>query len=149
MHRLTLRVYYEDTDCGGVVYHANYLKFIERARSEIFFRADRLPEEAGGHFVVRRLQAEFYAPARLGESLEIETLPLRLRGAALTLLQRVFCGDRLLFEASVELAFIRQGRPVRMGRALTAFLESAFAEGSAKAPPHPTPRTDPPAEEPV
>lgn len=129
-----------------MVYHANYLKFIERARSEIFFRADRLPEGEEGLFVVRRLHADFIAPARLADTLQVQTVPEKMRAASVTLVQRVYRGETLLFKAAVELAFIRQGRPVRMSEALKGFLSAAFGAETAKEPPHHAPQKAPPPE---
>ena len=119
MHHFTLRVYYEDTDVGGVVYHANYLKFIERARSE-WVRAcgidqKRLLAEQGLGFVVRAISAEFVAPARYDDELRVETVQTGIMGVRIELRQRVLCGDRLLFTADVTLAAIsREGRPLRL-----------------------------------
>jgi len=127
MHHFTLRVYYEDTDVGGVVYHANYLKFIERARSE-WVRAcgidqKRLLAEQGLGFVVRAISAEFLAPARYDDELRVETVPTGMSGVRIELRQRVLCGDRLLFTADVTLAAIsREGRPLRLSPEIRAML---------------------------
>ena len=67
-----IRVYYEDTDAGGVVYHANYLKFCERARSELFFERGLSPAIDGGHFVVSQIEASFHSPAKLGDTLIVK-----------------------------------------------------------------------------
>lgn len=129
-HRLVVRVYYEDTDAGGVVYHASYLRFAERARTELL-RAHGLDhrglaEHAGGHLVVRRCLADFLAPARLDELLEIETVATRLGGATLTLLQTVRRGEVPLVRLQVEVAFVGpDGRP----RRLPAALRGPFAAG--------------------
>lgn len=129
-HRLAVRVYYEDTDAGGVVYHASYLRFAERARTELL-RAHGLDhrglaEHALGHLVVRRCLADFLAPARLDDLLEIETVATRLGGASLTLLQTVRRGEVPLVRLEVEIAFVGpDGRP----RRLPAALRGAFGAG--------------------
>lgn len=118
-HIFSLRVYYEDTDMGGIVYHANYLKFIERARSDWVRRRgidqNRLRAE-GVVFAVRRIEATFLAPARLDDALEVRTLLEAVRGARLILSQEVALGARPLFSARVQLAAIdmASGAPRRL-----------------------------------
>ncbi len=88
-----VRVYYEDTDAGGVVYYANYLKFMERARSEwlrtLGFEQDRLREEQGILFAVRRVSVEYLLPARFNEQLLVSVKMVRLRRASMDLVQDV------------------------------------------------------------
>ncbi len=122
-HRLVVRVYYEDTDAGGVVYHASYLRFAERARTELLRTAGldhaTLLEREGGHLVVRRLEVDFLSPARLDDLLEVETRPLAVAGARLRLEQTVRRGPDRLARLSVEVAFVgRDGRPKRLPEAL-------------------------------
>lgn len=118
-HIFSLKVYYEDTDMGGIVYHANYLKFIERARSDWVRRRgidqNRLRAE-GVVFAVRRIEAEFLAPARLDDALEVRTTVEAVRGTRLILLQEVALGTRPLFSARVQLAAIdmASGAPRRL-----------------------------------
>jgi acyl-CoA thioester hydrolase len=129
-HRLAVRVYYEDTDAGGVVYHASYLRFAERARTELL-RAHgldhrTLAERAGGHLVVRRCVADFRSPARLDDLLEVETAAARLGGASLTLVQSVRRDGAILARLEVEIAFIGpDGRPRRLPAALRGALGGA------------------------
>ena len=118
MHRFDVTVHYEDTDLSGFVYHANYLKFIERARSD-WVRAlgvDQTALRAAGHvFVVTRIDARFLAPAALDNSLTIHTKPLSATPARLTLHQAVHRADTPLFEAQVTLACMTlRGRPTRL-----------------------------------
>src|SRR5580693_2433163 len=92
-HRYTLRVYYEDTDAGGVVYHASYLRYAERARTEAL-RDLRIPHAAliaqyGLMFVVRRIKVDYLRPARIDESLTVVTQPVQVGGASLLLRQEV------------------------------------------------------------
>ncbi|MEL7013052.1 MAG: tol-pal system-associated acyl-CoA thioesterase [Pseudomonadota bacterium] len=118
-HRFAVRVYYEDTDMGGIVYHANFLKFIERARSE--WVAERgidqlaMRDQEGVVFAVRRIDAEFIKPARYGEELEVRTGVASLTGARLVMDQVVWRGDERLFAAQVTAACMTlDGRPTRL-----------------------------------
>lgn len=120
-HRFRLRVYYEDTDAAGVVYHAGYLGFAERARTEAL-RDLGVPhaEMAALHdlmFMVRRVKIDYLAPARLDESLVVETVPLAVRGASVLLRQRVLRerDGQALAELELELVCVRQ-RDQRPGR---------------------------------
>lgn len=100
---MKIRVYYEDTDCGGIVYHANYLKYCERARSEIFFQAGIPPLKDGIGFVVKDMQIEFLSPAKLGDLLEVKTILLEQKNASLKLAQNIFCQNREIFKAQLTL----------------------------------------------
>lgn len=122
-HYMRIRVYYEDTDFTGLVYHANYLRFMERGRSNYLRllgadqRAlfDEAESEAPGFaFVVRSMQIEFLKPAHMDEVLDIVTRPLEVRGASITLHQEVRRGDTLLLDARVKVAFVSAGqaRPI-------------------------------------
>ena len=117
-HRFTLRVYYEDTDMGGIVYHANFLKFIERARSEwvaeIGIDQAEMREE-GVVFAVRRIECDYLRPARYGDDLEVRTTTASVSGARLVMDQRVMRGEKVLFSAQVTVACITMtGQPVRL-----------------------------------
>ncbi|MEF3191177.1 MAG: YbgC/FadM family acyl-CoA thioesterase [Campylobacterales bacterium] len=107
---MQIRIYYEDTDAGGVVYHANYLKFCERARSQIFFDARMLPTQEGGHFVVSRIEADFLRPAKLGDLIRVETSLLEMGKVSLRLKQQLLREDELLFSAIIKLGFVKDGR---------------------------------------
>ena len=118
-HLFETRVYYEDTDLAEIVYYANYLKFIERARTELVrsqgIDQTRLKEEAGIVFAVRRVEADYLAPARFDDVLTVETFPEAMTPARVTLVQRVLRGDTLLFDARVTLvALASDGRPTRL-----------------------------------
>ena len=103
-----VRVYYEDTDSGGVVYYANYLKFFERARTEWLrnfgLNQDKLAQEQGLIFVVRRAELEFERPARLDELLEITVEPLKLARVYVRLAQEARRGAEVLARAEVQVA---------------------------------------------
>jgi acyl-CoA thioester hydrolase len=127
MHRHPVRVYYEDTDAGGIVYHANYLKFAERARSE-WVRAlgldqKRLREERGLIIVVRRMEVDFLRPALYDDLLEVTTTLRGLGGARIELDQAVLRGDEKLFAALVTLVCVgTDGRAARLPEDLRTLL---------------------------
>lgn len=112
-HRHALRVYYEDTDLAGIVYYANYLKFIERARSEwvrgLGVDQGRLRDEAGIVFAVRRVEADYLRPAKFDDILDVETALVTLGGARIVLRQEVRRGDEVLFAAVVTLVCLTAG----------------------------------------
>ncbi|MFN3293681.1 MAG: tol-pal system-associated acyl-CoA thioesterase [Gemmobacter sp.] len=127
MHRFALRVYYEDTDLAGIVYYANYLKFIERARSEwvrgLGVDQVRLKAESGIVFAVRRVEADYLSPARFDDVLEVRTTLQAAGGARIDLLQEVWRDEARLFSAVVRLvALAADGRPARLPAALRASL---------------------------
>lgn len=123
--RLSIRVYWEDTDGSGIVYHAGYLRFAERARTEFLralgFDQSTLLEEAGIAFAVRRMEIDFLSPARLDDLLEVATSVTEIGGASLSMRQRVERGGRTLADMNVKLACMdRRGRPVRLPAAFRA-----------------------------
>lgn len=127
-HRHPVRVYYEDTDAGQVVYYANYLKFIERGRSE-WLRARgvdqaRLLADTGVAFVVRRVEADYLRPARLDDLLDVETCMVLEHGPRIELDQAVRRGDAVLFTARVTLVCVDAAlmRPCRPPPAVQAAL---------------------------
>ena len=103
---MKIRVYYEDTDTGGVVYHSNYLNFCERARSEAFFQKGMTPVLENGHFVARKVNADFYTSAKLGDLLKIKTKLLEMKAASFSLRQTVFRDDVKIFELEILLVYI-------------------------------------------
>lgn len=118
-HSFTCRVYYEDTDMAGIVYHANFLKFIERARSEwvesLGLDQRAMKEQDGTAFVVRRMLCDYLSPAHYGDTLRVETLPEKLTGARMVLRQVVWRGADRLFEAEVTVVMLGpEGRAVRL-----------------------------------
>ncbi|RIA01457.1 tol-pal system-associated acyl-CoA thioesterase [Cereibacter sphaeroides] len=118
-HRFALRVYYEDTDLAGIVYYANYLKFIERARSEwvrgLGVDQARLRAESGIVFAVRRIEADYLRPAVFDDLLEVETRLVETGGARILLDQEVRRGEERLFAARVVLVCLgADGRAARL-----------------------------------
>jgi acyl-CoA thioester hydrolase len=119
-HRFQVRVYYEDTDFSGYVYHANYLKFCERARSDLIRSrgVDQNALAAGEtklFFVIRRMDCQFLKPAVFDDVLTVETIPIETSGARFEMQQRVLRGAEELFSAEVTAVLIDgRGRPVRI-----------------------------------
>ncbi len=124
---MQIRVYYEDTDTGGVVYHANYLKFCERARSEAFYALGLTPELESGHFVARRLSAEFIASAKLGDLLEVKSELINMKAASFDLKQEIYKDGQKIFELEILLAYITfEGKPQKLNAATKELLLSLF-----------------------
>jgi len=118
-HRFELRVYYEDTDLAGIVYYANYLKFIERARSEYLRELGidqmALREAEGIVFAVRHLEADYLQPARFDDELSVKTTLAAISGARLVLQQEVTRRGEVLFSARVTLVALSDtSRPTRL-----------------------------------
>jgi acyl-CoA thioester hydrolase len=117
-HRLPVRVYYEDTDMAGIVYYANYLRYIERARSD-WVRGLGLDQnqmkEDGVVFAVRRVEADYLSPAKLDDELVVETEVMSVTGVRLVMDQQVKRGEEILFRAVVTVVCIGEGgQPVRL-----------------------------------
>jgi acyl-CoA thioester hydrolase len=139
-HVLPVRVYYEDTDFSGVVYHAGYLRFMERGRTDylrllgvdhraLFEETER--EAPGFAFVVRTMRIEFQKPARMDDVLEIHTAPEEVKGASIRLHQRVMRGDDVLVEAHVRVAFVSGGKPRRIPAPLRIAMRADQASTSS------------------
>ena len=118
-HVMPVRVYYEDTDFTGIVYHANYLRFMERGRTNylrligadhrvLFEAAEK--EAPGFAFVVRSMTIDFLKPARMDDILHIVSEPADVKGTSVTIHQRVMRGDEVLVESDVRVAFVSGGR---------------------------------------
>jgi acyl-CoA thioester hydrolase len=126
-HAMQVRVYYEDTDFTGIVYHANYLRFMERGRTNYLrligadHRAlfEQTEKEAPSFaFMVRSMKIDFRKPAFMDDLLEVRTLSREVSGASIVLVQRVMRGEEVLVEAEVRVAFVSEGRPKRIPEAL-------------------------------
>ena len=128
MFSLTLRVYWEDTDAGGVVYHASYVRFLERARTEWLRAAGHdqttLRGEGNLLLVVRAMRLDFLRPARLDDLLDVTVTPVDAKGAGLRCRQTIRHGEHLLLEAEVDVACLRAAdfRPTRIPAGLLADL---------------------------
>ena len=132
-HVMPVRVYYEDTDFSGIVYHANYLRFMERGRTNylrllgadhgaLFAQAES--EAPGLAFVVRAMQIEFLKPARMDDVLTVETTPQEVKGASIVLRQRVLRADETLVEARVRVACVSGGRARPIPKALRMAMQA-------------------------
>ena len=119
---MTIRVYYEDTDAGGIVYHTNYIKYCERARSEILFAHGLTPLDHQTGLIVRDLRATFHGSAVLGDLLDVTTEIIELKRVTMRLRQCVYRGDTLLFEMEIYLANMIDGRPGRIRKELADLL---------------------------
>jgi acyl-CoA thioester hydrolase len=137
-HVMPVRVYYEDTDFSGIVYHANYLRFMERGRSNylrllgaeqrgLFEATER--EAPGFAFVVRSMTIEFLKPARMDDVLDVVTEYEEIKGASITLKQQVRRGEDLLIEAHVRVAFVSGGRARPIPKPLRLAMGEKLAEG--------------------
>ena len=130
---MQVRVYYEDTDFSGVVYHANYLRFMERARTNhlrllgaeqhaLFAQAES--EAPGFAFVVRSMQIDYLKPARMDDVLDVVTWPVAVKGASITLAQQVRRGEEVLVKSEVRVAFVSEGRAHPIPKALRVLLKA-------------------------
>ena len=104
---MKIRVYYEDVDIGGVVYHSKYLNFCERARSELFFAHSKTPVWQGYHFVVKSLQASYHKPAFFGDVLEVKTTLQDITRAKVLLEQTIYKDNTKIFSMDIELVCMR------------------------------------------
>ncbi len=131
VHVLPVRVYFEDTDFAGLVYHANYLKFCERGRSDFIrllgiYHQDLANPEKGeaSVFVVRRIEIDYLRPARLDDVLEVVTRCEEVGGASLTLVQEVRRGEAVIVRARVVVVLVSSsGKPQRLGQLVRGALE--------------------------
>jgi acyl-CoA thioester hydrolase len=118
-HALPIRVYYEDTDFSGVVYHASYLRFLERGRTELLrdlgvHQAALHGDAAALAFAVRRMTIDWLKPARMDDMVTVETRIGAIKGASLMLLQRILRGEELLLTAEVLVVAVSSGKPARL-----------------------------------
>ena len=134
-HRFALTVYFEDTDTAGIVYYANYLKFMERARSDMIRAAGidlaRELRASGRTYAVAEVDIKYRAPAYLGEDLVVVSTIQAVRAASVTIHQRVMRGDRLLTDAIVTAAFLTADqRPQRQPREWVERFQSIANSGT-------------------
>ena len=132
-HHMQIRVYYEDTDFSGIVYHANYLRFMERGRTNHLrmmgaeqhaLFAEAQAETPGFAFVVRSMQIDYLKPARMDDVLDVVTWPREVKGASITVAQEVRRGTELLVKAQVRVAFICDGRAQPIPKALRMLMKA-------------------------
>lgn len=112
---MKIRVYYEDTDAGGIVYHTNYIKYCERARSEIFFSRGMMPFEGDrSGFVVRTIEAAFTGIAKLGDLLKVHTEVLEIKRSSVILKQTITKESKEIFTMQIVLVYLREGKPTKI-----------------------------------
>lgn len=126
---MKIRVYYEDTDAGGVVYHSNYLKFCERARSELFFDKNiDIFDPKKGHFLMTKADCSFISSARLGDILELKSSLIELKKVSLKIKQTIFLKNKPCFEAIFTLAYLKDGKLAAIDLDLIAHLKELFSK---------------------
>jgi acyl-CoA thioester hydrolase len=120
IHKLPIRIYYEDTDAGGVVYHSNFINFAERGRTELLrfmgFENKSLHESQGILFVVRHINADYLKPAVLDDLLELQSIVTQVKNTSLVMKQSIYRNTDMVFSADVTVVCIDEGsrRPVRI-----------------------------------
>jgi acyl-CoA thioester hydrolase len=129
VYKVQIRVYYEDTDVGGVVYYANYLKFCERARSDAFFNAGVSPHQDNQFFVVKSLSADYISPAIFGDILDVSTQIVQIKKASIELNQKIYRANELLFSMNVNLVFLNNKKPAKIPENFTKILEIFKKQG--------------------
>ena len=123
MFKFKTKVYYEDTDAGGIVYYANYLKFIERARTnmiqELGFSLQSLSEQFDCHFVVKNINCDYIKSAKLEDDITVQTVFLNIKNASFELEQNIFRNDELIFKSKVIMVNINSlGKPLKIPQSL-------------------------------
>jgi acyl-CoA thioester hydrolase len=133
-HVLPLRVYYEDTDLSGMVYHANYLRYMERARTEFFrlagvTRMADLDSDEPTAWAIRDVRARYHRPARVDDALTVKTVLVAISGARIEAVQKIYAGEILLVEGRIEACIVTlTGKPRRLPAALRDLLTPFLIE---------------------
>jgi len=127
MHTFKIKIYYEDTDSGGVVYYANYLKFIERARTNLIqdlgFTLQSLSKDYDSHFVVKNINCDYIQSAQLEDELKIQSQFLKIKKASLQIEQNIFRENDMIFQSQVLLVNINSsGKPIKIPETLLTLL---------------------------
>jgi len=127
MHTFKIKIYYEDTDSGGVVYYANYLKFIERARTNLIqdlgFTLQSLSKDYDSHFVVKNINCDYIQSAQLEDELKIQSQFLKIKKASLQIEQNIFRENVMIFQSQVLLVNINSsGKPIKIPETLITLL---------------------------
>ncbi len=121
---MKIRIYYEDTDAGGIVYHTNYLKYCERARSELFFSKGVNPFSQNRGFVVKSIsKANFISPAKLGDLIEVKSKIVKIAAASILMHQEIYRLNEKLFEAEILIVYVEDQKVKRIPKELLEFLE--------------------------
>jgi acyl-CoA thioester hydrolase len=110
-----VRIYYEDTDIEGIVYHTNYLKYCERVRSELFFQKGLSPHNEKQFFVVKSIQADYNKSAKFGDVLDIKTKLIELKKASIILEQTIYNKSKeIIFLAKIKLVYLKNNKPSKI-----------------------------------
>ncbi|PIF04807.1 MAG: acyl-CoA thioester hydrolase [Arcobacter sp.] len=125
---MQIRVYYEDTDAGGVVYHANYLKYCERARSEFFFQAGLTPVIDDAHFVIRKMDCDFLKSAFFADMLDVTSRIEIINRASFVMIQEIKRNGEVLFRTRATLVLAKDGKPKKIDSNIKDLLQSLFAK---------------------
>ncbi|OCL86529.1 YbgC/FadM family acyl-CoA thioesterase [Arcobacter porcinus] len=120
---MKLRVYYEDTDCGDMVYHSNYLNYCERARSELFFQKGLLPHSNTHFFVVKECKANWIKSAKFADILDVKTELIEKKAASIIMKQDILKDEELIFSAEFKLVFLKNGKPSKIPSEIFEILE--------------------------
>ncbi len=121
---MKVRIYYEDTDAGGIVYHANYFKYCERLRSETFFQNDIKPLHNQCGFVVRKIiDADFFKPAFLGDLLDVHIKITNFKKTSFAILHEIFRGDEKIFQTNMLVVYVDKGKPKKIPQDMFDFLQ--------------------------
>ncbi len=121
---MKVRIYYKDTDMGGIVYHSNYLDFCEMARSELFFEQGKSPMINSCHFAIKKIEANFLSPSYLGDLLDVTTVVTKIKHVSLNLYHQILRDDKLIFTQKVTLVFLcKDGKPHRIDEETKEFFK--------------------------
>ncbi|MCH9814341.1 MAG: YbgC/FadM family acyl-CoA thioesterase [Epsilonproteobacteria bacterium] len=121
---MKVRIYYKDTDMGGIVYHSNYLNFCEMARSELFFSHGRSPMIGECHFAIKKINANYHKPSFLGDLLEVKTKLIQVKHTSIEIAHAIYRADTLIFTMEVLLVFLcKDGKPHRIDEETKAFFK--------------------------
>ena len=108
---MNIFVYYEDTDATGIVYHPNYLKFCDRARSDYFFNTGTPVGKQDGHLIIHSLQCKYISPAKVGDKLYIESKILKLKKTSIELEQSIYLDDKVIFKLEIKMLYVVNKKP--------------------------------------
>lgn len=108
---MNIRIYYEDTDATGIVYHPNYLKFCDRARSNYFFDSGVNIQEGGGYLIIHSLNCNYLSPAKLGDIIMIESQITKLKRTSLDIKQTIFLRDKAIFVLNLKMLYLKENKP--------------------------------------
>ena len=124
---MQIRIYYEDVDAGGIVYHSNYLNYCERARSEKFFEQGLSPIiDINSHFVVRKMECDFISSAKFGDIIDISVELIELKKVSFFLKQIIKVKDKIVFEATVMLVLVNNRKPKKITEDTKQLILSTF-----------------------